>query len=184
MVALSVSPRMIAEARQITRGRIRRHGTHRQMTPDTWVGALGEIIFSLFLDHVGALAAWYRDQDLDFDFEIGNLQVDVKTQNRTTAMRPDYACNVAAHQVSNKPGDYFFMSFNQTDKMMYLCGGIPRADFMKKAHVLAAGAYPRDNPLMVAQHDVYHVRQADLLTPETWVETLPAAAWPDWQSQF
>jgi len=177
MLTTDVTTAEIKEAKRLRKERDKR-GAGQDLTKNRWIGVLGEIIFGEYLDYLGVDAIWYRDNDFHHDFTIGELKIDTKTQTGNWPVKPGYAMNVSERQVRAEPGDYFFMHFEKPRQVLWLCGSIPRWEFIKQAGRAHKGRSFPGNPEATCSLDVRFIQQKALLSPSEWSCSLPSDAFP------
>jgi hypothetical protein len=97
-----------------------------------YVGFLGELVF---LDYFGGV----NNFSYNWDIEINDRKIDVKTKTVTSIPLPHYLCDVHAHQLKQNCDSYYFIRVNMETLIAYMLGGLLKKAFYAMAKFYKAG---------------------------------------------
>jgi len=146
------------------------------MSPDRWIGHLGELYFKLLLDQKNIEYIWdaIPGVNIPWDFQIGacGTKVDIKTQRAINKNdRRDLVVN--AEQFEACEAEYFFFTRFMGDAnngRIWLMGGIHKDVFLAFSEFRESGT-SRVNGTAV-QKDEFGVPVSKAVTPDLWLEQL------------
>jgi len=96
------------------------------------IGFLGEIITARYTG--GEIVDTY-----DYDIQVKDLKVDVKTKAVSTPPRGHYLCSVMEYQLGNDSDVYVFVRINLTNKTAWLLGSIAKSRLLAEGLVQRRG---------------------------------------------
>ena len=99
-------------------------------------------------------------ESFDYDIEIGNLKIDVKTKSCSSCPKPHYLCSVMSYQLKNECDGYVFARVNLAARDGWLLGYITKADLLEKGFFAKKGS-PDGN--FSFTEDCWNVKVEDLL---------------------
>jgi hypothetical protein len=142
-----ITPRMIAQAKvryrrkmQATKGST----YHRDLTPDLWLGDLGEMVIDQYLKFHKIEYKWQSDPlegIYEPDFDVAGIITEIKCQSINHTPRPHYWVNVRRSSALNntKAQHYVWLIFHQEEMTMYLAGYMGRGMFMRDSKLQRKG---------------------------------------------
>ncbi len=136
-----------------------------------WVGDLGEKVFDSWARHLGHNGTlWLKDDaagNADFLTPSG-LRIGVKTVKRAGPPRPGYTAQITAQHAREPVDHFFFLSYENETKIMWLLGGIDQVTFLREARYYAAGEQVHANYVIRPDHEIFNIEIAKLICPEKW----------------
>lgn len=141
-----------------------------------WVGDLGEIVFKGWLKHLGVAGVQWIVDDAsgEPDFIIGSHRVGVKTVKRKNAPKPSYEAGMTSRHTEEPVESYFFMSYQFTERRMWLIGGISKSDFMSNATHYKAGDFVHPNYQIRPGHEIHNIDMSVITAPQSWLNPIVA----------
>lgn len=177
-----VSSDMEEIARKIRAMRDQEYGNiYKEFESDErWVGDLGEICVNNWIKSFGlVLGEDYRwvleNASGKPDFIIGNVSLDVKTVKRKVPPKARYTAQITARHSREDCNYYFFCSYEIKIKVMWMLGGISKADFLKQATYFEAGASVHKNYQIREGHEIYNIEISRLLSCEAFANEIGLA---------
>ncbi|HST60944.1 MAG TPA: hypothetical protein VLK84_19735 [Longimicrobium sp.] len=171
-----MSDEIIHQAQQI---RARRDAQYtnifREAATDLrWVGEIGELCFYYWLrEHAPGNGRWIREQAAGKpDFIIHGQAIGMKTVKRQVAFRRGYTAQITAKHAHEPVEQFFFASYEQPRKRLWLLGGITRTAFLKHARYHAAGEQVHAHYPVRDQHAIYNIVDEHLTPPLPWLAGL------------
>jgi len=167
------------EARDIRAERDKRYGNIFTET-DTdvrWVGDLGEIVFNYWIRNNNSQdVTWIRENAAGQpDFLISQNRIGVKTVKRQVAPRNDYTAQITARHAREPIDQFFFMTYQITNRNIWLLGGIDRDRFLRESRYYAAGEQVHANYIIREGHEIYNIGIDRLIAPVRWLESINLA---------
>ena len=174
-IRIEVTEDQIEEAHERRRQGIALYGhlpNTRNMTPDQWVGDLGEIIMEQWLNQNDIRHVWFsvEEQRTKPDFLIKDeLHLEVKTCGRNFFTRDDYEAgvNLEQYERNDNTDEYFFMSYHKGEGIMELLGYMPKEMFGRLSVIQREGEM-RDNGRPVL-YDERIVKIKQVGNPRGWM---------------
>lgn len=116
----------------------------RNMTPDRWVGDLGEMVMHWWLDQNEIHHTWYslEEQRSMPDFQVYDISLELKTAGRNRGvLRGKYNAGVNLKQFTDNDhtDEYFFASYNKDKGIMSLAGSMPKPMFGRDSTIQHKG---------------------------------------------
>lgn len=161
-------------ARGVRAERDKRYGNifKEATTDERWVGDLGEMVFDVWLKSEGLEGfAWIQDDaagKADFVLPL-NISVGVKTVKRKVAPRIDYTAQITARHAKEPIEQFFFMSYEFSERKMWMLGGIDRTQFLNDARYFEAGEFVHQNYQIRPGHEIHNIEISKLVRPKTWL---------------
>lgn len=138
-----------------------------------WVGPVGELGFMLWLERLGVPYRWNNGGVPGKpDFHIGGHSIDVKTVKRKGGVLPDHTAQITADHVDEEVDQFFFASYEYTNRRLWLLGGISRSDFRREARYVEAGEAVHKDYTVRSDHAIFNIEVTRLIRPYEWVDTL------------
>jgi hypothetical protein len=78
-------------------------------------------------------------ESFDYDIEIGDLKIDVKTKSCSSDPKGHYLCSVMSYQLKNECDGYIFARVNLTSGVGWLLGYIAKADLLERGFFAKKG---------------------------------------------
>jgi hypothetical protein len=79
-------------------------------------------------------------ESFDYDIEIGDLKIDVKTKSCSSEPKAHYLCSVMSYQLKNECDGYIFARVNLASGVGWLLGYIGKADLLDKGFFAKKGS--------------------------------------------
>ena len=79
-------------------------------------------------------------ESFDYDIEIGDLKIDVKTKSCSSTPKGHYLCSVMNYQLKNECDGYVFARVNLAARDGWLLGYIAKADLLSKGFFAKKGS--------------------------------------------
>ena len=164
-------------AQQLRAKRDRQYGNiyTEAQTDERWVGDLGEMVFNSWLKHEDIRGfEWLLDDAAgkpDF-VSISNVRIGVKTVKRKVPPREDYTAQITARHAEEPIDQFFFMTYEIGNHLMWLLGGISREKFLREARYYKAGESVHQHYKIRPGHEIFNIEIAKLTVPRDWLETL------------
>ncbi len=173
-ISVDVSKEHENKARDVRAERDRQYGNifKEAKTDERWVGDLGEMVFDAWLksERVEGFV-WIQDDaagKADFVLPL-NIHVGVKTVKRKVAPRDGYTAQITARHAEEPIEQFFFMSYEISERRMWMLGGIDRARFLKEARYYGAGEFVHKDYQIRPGHEIYNIEISKLVRPKIWL---------------
>jgi hypothetical protein len=164
-------------AKKIRAERDERYGNIylEKQSDERWVGDLGEIAFKSWLKNRGVIDFKWITNDAagEPDFIITpNIRVGVKTVKRKVPPRSGYTAQITAKHASEPTDYFFFMTYEISQKKMWLLGAITHELFMSEARYYSAGEWVHPNYQIRHGHEIFNIEIEKLIPPDRWLSEI------------
>ena len=102
----------------------------------------------------------------DYDITKDGMRIDVKTKLTRYPPKQNYACTIYKTSLHQQCDSYVFARFDKEKNKVYLCGWMPKKDFLESAHATKKGDVDPSNGY-VAQADAYDLEISKLNSMES-----------------
>lgn len=172
-----IEPTHEEQAKQMRAQRDRQYGNiyTEAVTDERWVGDLGEKVFN----------SWFKHEQIhDFKWIVDdaagqpdfvtamNIRIGVKTVKRKVPPREDYTAQITARHAEEPIDQFFFMTYEITNRRMWLLGGMDRERFLREARYYGAGEWVHANYQVRQGHEIYNIEINKLIPPHSWITTV------------
>jgi len=99
-------------------------------------------------------------ESFDYDIEIGDLKIDVKTKSCSSDPKGHYLCSVMSYQLKNECDGYIFARVNLASGVGWLLGYIAKADLLERGFFAKKGS---PDGRFTFTEDCYNIEVKDLL---------------------
>jgi len=98
------------------------------------------------------------------DVIINNKKIDIKTMGRTVYMKPEYVHNFIGYQKDFPNDIYIFNSIVKQDKVIQICGWLPKDEFFMKCEFYKKGddRFRSDGSSFKTKAPLYEIKNKDL----------------------
>lgn len=172
-IPLSVRPSEEAQARREAALKFGGRGAMRFRDPTHWVGDLGEIKAAQWAGRVTVVERWSAEPD-DPDLIVAGVVVDVKAlhrgRERSVPPLEDYWGYVPLDQLEKEgpATEMLFCSYDAWRRILWLCGGLPKEDFVDRAALFRKGQVIP--PALVARVDTKAMAYGEMEPPPAWLD--------------
>lgn len=125
MIEISIKDSWLEQAKKdaLDMGRLNKSITNGE---GNLAGFLGEIAVANFIQAE-------RKNTFEYDLIKNNLRIDVKTKRCTSEPRPDYACSVAAYNITQDCDIYCFTRILESFRTCWVLGWMEKDEYFKQA---------------------------------------------------
>lgn len=129
------------------------------------IGLIGELtVFKYLLGSYPDLNTRQDGFDGGYDIAYNSKLIDVKTMGRKSYVRPNYVNNFYLLQSNHNSDTIVFCSYHITDKVLEICGWLPKAELSTRGIYYAAGTkrIRTDGSSFTFRQNNYEVENKDL----------------------
>ena len=137
MIDLKITDDMIAHSKMlIKKNNYAQRGLHDGNKRKQFIGVLAENIVRKFLkkDLMDV-----NGKDNGYDIEYFKYKADIKAMERKVRPRDNHVNNILDIQMKHQADAFIFTSLNVTEKLLTICGWIPKKDFKEIAKFYKKG---------------------------------------------
>ena len=136
-----------------------------------WTGEVGELVFDWWLSENWVDHRWIQENVAGKpDFALGTHTIDIKTVKRSVPMREGYTAQVTARHAHKLVDWFFFSSYQYTERVLWLLGGISQENFLEKARLYKAGEAVHPRYIVRDGHEIYNISISELIKPREWLK--------------